>query len=156
MKTSFHNSLGFAVDQFSGVRFFARVFLNRVAPCGVALAIAAILFCGNGAIAQSAPSSPKAEESQAGNAENGKNLFIKYGCYECHGREAQGGGISGPRLAPNPDPLSVILTYVRHPMGEMPPFTEKVVSDKDLTDIYAFLKSRPQPPPVNSIPILKH
>ena len=93
---------------------------------------------------------------QSGNAENGKKLFVKYGCYECHGREAQGGGISGPRLAPNPDPLSVILTYVRHPLGEMPPFTEKVVSDKELADIYAFLKSQPQPPPVNSIPILKH
>lgn len=88
--------------------------------------------------------------------EIGKKTFVRFGCYECHGREAQGGGLNGPRFAPDPVPFSVELTYVRHPLGEKPPYTDKVVSDKDLADIYAYLKSRPQPPPVSSIPILKH
>jgi cytochrome c1 len=37
----------------------------------------------------------------------------------------------------------------------MPPYTAKVVSDKDLADIYAFLKSVKEPAPVDSIPLLK-
>ena len=107
-------------------------------------------------MAQSAAPTSKAGETQSGNAENGKKIFAKYGCYECHGREAQGGGLNGPRLAPDPLPLSAIRTYIRHPFGEMPPYTDKVVSDKDLADMYAFLQSIPQPPSTKSIPILKH
>jgi len=38
----------------------------------------------------------------------------------------------------------------------MPPYTAKVVSDKDLADIYAFLQSAKQPPPVKDIPLLKN
>jgi hypothetical protein len=36
----------------------------------------------------------------------------------------------------------------------MPPYTAKVVSDKDLADIYAFLQSVKQPPAVKAIPLL--
>jgi mono/diheme cytochrome c family protein len=38
----------------------------------------------------------------AGNAQKGKQLFQNDGCYQCHGREAQGGLGTGPRLAPRP------------------------------------------------------
>ena len=88
-----------------------------------------------------------------GNADNGKKLYTSYGCYECHGREGQGGS-AGARLAPRPIPLSVLLMYVRHPAGQMPPYTSKVVSDAELTDIYAFLKSIKQQPAAKSIPLL--
>jgi hypothetical protein len=37
----------------------------------------------------------------------------------------------------------------------MPLYTAKVVSDQDLTDIYAFLKSVPPPKAVADIPLLK-
>jgi ubiquinol-cytochrome c reductase cytochrome c subunit len=89
---------------------------------------------------------PKAANAPAGNAENGKLIFMKDGCYQCHGREGQGSNMSGPRIAPNPPPLEVILGYVRKPSGEMPPYTAKVISDQELTDIYAYLVSRPHPP----------
>jgi mono/diheme cytochrome c family protein len=114
----------------------------------IALALVAMLliFISTSARAQNAAQSSKASDSQSGNAENGKRLFVKYGCYECHGREGQGSSMTGPRLAPNPIPLEAIITYVRKPTREMPPYTEKVVSDQDLADIYAFLKSRPRPP----------
>jgi hypothetical protein len=36
----------------------------------------------------------------------------------------------------------------------MPPFTEKVVTDAELTDIHAFLASVPAPPAVKDIPLL--
>jgi ubiquinol-cytochrome c reductase cytochrome c subunit len=85
----------------------------------------------------------KAATAPTGNVENGKRLFMKDGCYQCHGREGQGSNMSGPRIAPNPPPLEVILGYVRKPSGEMPPYTAKVISDQELTDIYAYLASRP-------------
>jgi mono/diheme cytochrome c family protein len=94
----------------------------------------------------------KPSEAQAGKAENGKRIFIKYGCYECHGREGQGSAVTGPRVGPDPVPFEVFTQYMRKPAGEMPPYTDKVLSDQDLIDIYAFLRSLPQPPRVNTIP----
>lgn len=88
-----------------------------------------------------------------GNAENGKRLFTKLGCYTCHGYQGQGGA-AGAKLAPQPISTSNLIAYARHPRGSMPPFTAKVVSDTDLTDIHAFLASVPSPPPVKSIPQL--
>ena len=88
-----------------------------------------------------------------GDADKGKKLYTSYGCYECHGREAHGGS-AGARLAPRPIPLSVLMMYVRHPAGQMPPYTSKVVSDAEVTDIYAFLKSIKQQQPAKSIPLL--
>ena len=37
----------------------------------------------------------------------------------------------------------------------MPPYTAKVLSDSDLADIYAFVKSVPQPPKLDAVPLLK-
>ena len=87
-------------------------------------------------------------------AGTGAALYKKNGCYECHANEAQGGP-QGPRLGPNPIPLPRFLAYVRNPAGDMPPFTAKVISDQDLEAIYAFLQSRPMPPPVKDIPLLQ-
>jgi mono/diheme cytochrome c family protein len=83
----------------------------------------------------------------------GAALYRKNGCYECHVNDAQGGP-QGPRLGPNPIPFPRFVAYVRNPAGDMPPFTAKVVSDDDLSKIYAFLQSRPTPPPVKDIPLL--
>ena len=97
----------------------------------------------------------KSSAAPAGNAENGKQLFMKNGCYQCHGREGQGSVVTGPRIAPDPLPFEVISAYIRKPTGEMPPYTEKVLSDKDLADIYAYLQSRPHPPTAKAAPLLK-
>lgn len=88
----------------------------------------------------------------AGNVQNGKKIFDSYGCYQCHGHVAQGG--VGPRLGPHPIAFPAFSAYIRQPKGEMPPYTAKVVSEQDLADIYAYLESIPQPPPVKSIPLL--
>jgi mono/diheme cytochrome c family protein len=87
------------------------------------------------------------------NVNAGAALYKKNGCYECHVNDAQGGP-QGPRLGPNPIPLPRFVAYVRNPGGDMPPFTAKVISDDDLAKIYAFLQSRPTPPPVKDIPLL--
>jgi mono/diheme cytochrome c family protein len=104
--------------------------------------------------AQAAPQASKSAEPPRGDVEQGRKLYIKYGCYECHGTEAQGGGYTGPRLAPPAEPLEVLFSQVRDPVNDMPPFTKKVLSDHELLDIYAFLQSIPNPPAVNTIPIL--
>src|SRR5262245_14730467 len=90
-----------------------------------------------------------------GNAENGKALFAKTGCYQCHGREGQGSPATGPRLNQNPITYARFVSYIRKPSGEMPPYTAKIVTDQQAADIFAFLQSLPKPPAVESIPLLK-
>jgi mono/diheme cytochrome c family protein len=123
---------------------------GRAAVAFLAAAIFFIFAQVNVAAQESKPA-----DTPGGNPENGKTLFNKIGCYECHGREGQGSSMSGPRIAPDPIPLDALLRYVRKPTGEMPPFTAKVVSDQELTDIYAFLESRPHPQPAKDNPLLK-
>jgi mono/diheme cytochrome c family protein len=117
----------------------------------VALAMA-LIFTPTRVRAQNAAQASKPAEASAGNAENGKRIYTKYGCYECHGREGQGSTMTGPRLGPDPIPFEVFASYVRRPMLEMPPYTAKVVSDQELADIYAFLQSRPHPPAARPSP----
>ena len=90
-------------------------------------------------------------QTPSGDAANGKKIFSSYGCYQCHGYDAHGG--AGARLAPNPIAFANFQRYVRQPTGEMPPYTIKVVSDKELADIYAFLQTIPAPP--KEVPLLK-
>jgi len=90
---------------------------------------------------------------QDSGAANGKKLFSKYGCYECHGTQGQG-TTAGARLAPKPIALAALIAYVRRPGGQMPPYTAKVVSDAELADIRAYLASIAEPPPAKSIPLL--
>jgi len=113
------------------------------------LLLAAMIACAATAQAP-APTAP----APNGNAQKGRQLFASYGCYQCHGREAQGGAGTGPRLGPRPIAFAALVRYVRQPTGQMPPYTAKVVSDQDLADIYAFLQSLPAPPP--NIPLLNN
>ena len=105
--------------------------------------------------AQSASAPQKADNAPAGNAKNGKTVYTADGCYECHGREAQGGAGTGPKLGPSPIPYSVFAFQVRSPRDQMPPYTSKVLPDSELADIYAFVQSVAQPPKADSIPQLK-
>ena len=105
--------------------------------------------------AQSANAAQKTDTAPTGNAKNGKAVYTTTGCYECHGREAHGGAGTGPKLGPGAIPYSAFAFQVRSPRDQMPPYTSKVLSDADLADIYAFVQSLPQPPKVESIPLLK-
>jgi mono/diheme cytochrome c family protein len=97
----------------------------------------------------------KSETSPAGNAETGKKIFTKDGCYECHGREGQGAAQgAGPRIGPPLLSFEAFTKYVHQPTGQMPPYTSKVISDQDLADIYAYLQSRPRALPSKDIPLL--
>jgi mono/diheme cytochrome c family protein len=96
------------------------------------------------------PGAASAEPSAA----NGHALFMKVGCYQCHGTQGQGGA-AGPRIAPEPIPFDGLAAFVRTTSGEMPAYPAALLSDSDLADIYAYLQSIPRPPALADVPLLK-
>ena len=89
-----------------------------------------------------------------GDAASGAKLFVDRACWQCHGLAAQGGGIAGPRLAGRVQVWGAFDAYVRRPAEEMIPYTPKVLPDRELADIFAWLRSLPPPPAVASLPLL--
>jgi mono/diheme cytochrome c family protein len=89
----------------------------------------------------------------AGRAEAGALRFEQVGCYSCHSNQGQG-GTQGPRIGPDPIRWERFAWYVRHPAGQMPPYSQTALSDQDLADIREFLATRPEPRPLDSIPLL--
>jgi cytochrome c553 len=104
---------------------------------------------------QDQKSTAQAAAPATGNPENGKKIFNTVGCFECHDHEGQGGTGTGPRLAGDPITFSAFVSQLRHPASQMPPYTEKVLSDTQVADIYSYLHSIPKPPPASSIPLLQ-
>ena len=98
-----------------------------------------------GAVAGAGQAPARGPVAPGGIVDNGKKLFVKNGCAECHGLEGQGAPTSGPRIGPNPLPVAAFIKYVRAPKNQMPPYTAKVMSDQELTDVRAFLAARPKP-----------
>ena len=94
-----------------------------------------------------------AESSLTGNAENGKKLFVTYFCWSCHGSNGRAGG-TGPAITPSTRSAEDLIKYVRKPRGPMPPYTSKSISDRDLADIAAFLRTIPKDPDLKTIPLL--
>jgi ubiquinol-cytochrome c reductase cytochrome c subunit len=86
----------------------------------------------------------QASRSADGDVERGRQTFMRVGCYQCHGREAQGAS-SGPRLGPNPLPLAAFARAIRTPRNDMPPYSVKLLSDAELADVHAFVAARPRP-----------
>jgi len=91
---------------------------------------------------------------RTGDAARGAKLFVDRACWQCHGLAAQGGGIAGPRLAGRVQVWAAFAAYVRRPTEEMIPYTAKVLSEDELADIFAWLRSLPPPPTVESLKAL--
>ena len=89
----------------------------------------------------------------AASAEKGKADFMKYGCWQCHGMMGQG-GVTGPKLAPDPMPFDALSAFIRSSNRAMPPYMEAVLPNEDLADIYAYLKSIPKGKDAKDIPLL--
>jgi mono/diheme cytochrome c family protein len=107
-----------------------------------------------GVIALLAASSLRAQTAvPEGNEQNGRRLFSAYYCSACHGTLGQGGS-AGARIAPGPIAFAAFQKYLRHPTGQMAPYTAKVLPDRDLADIYAFLRSVTPGPSAKAIPLL--
>jgi mono/diheme cytochrome c family protein len=93
-------------------------------------------------------------DTPRGNAANGKKLFETVGCFECHGWAGQGGG-AGPKLI-GPPVYPAFIAQLRTPRQIMPPFTDKVLSNQQAADIYAYIVTFPKPPDPKSIPLLQN
>jgi len=110
-------------------------------------------------LALMAAGSPGAARSQAlpaGDAAAGKRTYLAVGCFLCHGRSGQGGAYNGPAppLAQTELPAEAVLAYVREPGGDMPPYVESQLSNQDVANIYAFLRSLPGRRAVREVPLL--
>jgi mono/diheme cytochrome c family protein len=95
-----------------------------------------------------------AQDAPKGNAQTGKTLYLKDGCYQCHGEGAQGAASTGPRLGPDPLPFDAFLRQLRTPAQEMPPYETPVLSDQQAADIHAYLATIPESPDWKTIPLL--
>jgi mono/diheme cytochrome c family protein len=97
-----------------------------------------------------------AQEQPTGDPVNGKRIYLADGCFECHGRAGQGGAMNyqTPALAKLELPVESFVAFLRAAPNDMPAFSAAVLSDKDATDIYAFLQSLPGRQPVKNFPLL--
>ena len=143
---------------------------SRVSGVVAVVIVAAVVAALHGPSAGKAQTAAKATRASSGNAKNGETgehqatvasdaakgqqLFVQYGCAECHLSKGQGARSTGARLGPPQIPQAAFVNYVREPTGEMPPYTRKTVSDEELADMYAFLQLIPPTPSWKTIPLL--
>ena len=113
---------------------------------GLAVALLTLGAC-NVAWSQNAP---------AGDVANGKRVYLAIGCYICHGRAGQGGAMNypAPSLAQTQHSLEVFRVFLRVGPNDMPAYVESVLSDKDVADMYAFVRSLPGRRPAKDFPLL--
>jgi mono/diheme cytochrome c family protein len=125
--------------------------MNRFKRIGSAALVSAMLGAGAGVVAQ-------AQNEPHGDAANGKRIYLAVGCFTCHGRSGQGGALNGPApiVASTALPFDGFKGQIRDPSNDMPAYSDAVLSDKDVADIYAFVKSMPGPRSPKDIPILNN
>ena len=85
----------------------------------------------------------KAQDLPPGDAANGKRVYLATGCFTCHGRAGQGGAYNGPAptLAKTVMPFEGFKMQIRNPSNDMPAYSEPVMSDREIADIYVFMQS---------------
>jgi mono/diheme cytochrome c family protein len=123
--------------------------LRMAAPVAAVITVVVAALAGGGGAAS-------AQDQPTGDPVNGKRVYLADGCFECHGRSGQGGAMNYqiPALAKLELPVESFVAFLRAAPNDMPTFSADVLSDKDATDIYAFLQSLPGRQPVKDFPLL--
>jgi mono/diheme cytochrome c family protein len=95
-------------------------------------------------------------EEAAGDAANGKQVYLKLRCFTCHGRAGQGGAFNypAPPLASLELPVEAFQAFLREPPNDMPAFSPAVLSDKEAADMWAWLHALPGRKPAKDFPLL--
>ena len=107
------------------------------------------------ALGLAAAGAAQAQNAPAGSAERGFKVYMHHACYTCHGTVGQGGERgAGPKIAPNPWPWTAFAMQTRKPRGVMIPYSEKVLTDQELADIYAYILTIKPGPAAKDIPLL--
>ena len=92
--------------------------------------------------------------AQQGDAKRGEKMFKDYSCYACHGFSGQNG--PGKRLVPMKMATVAFTAYVRSPgTNQMPSYSAKVLSDQQLADIWAYIRTLPDSPAAKDIPLVQ-
>ena len=116
-----------------------------------------MLFIAACAIAFGAASAPT-QDAPKGDPARGKQTYMADGCFLCHGRVGQGGGYNSPvpALAKTEMPFEPFKLQLREPADDMPAYSEHVLSDLEVADIYAFVQSLPGRRNPKDIPLLNN
>ena len=102
-------------------------------------------------IASAVAVAAQAQPASTGNVQAGRDLYLRYSCYACHGYDGHGG--AGARLVPMRMTVERFTAYVHNPR-QMPPYSVKLLSDAQLGDVWAYIKSLPASPDAKDIPLL--
>jgi len=70
--------------------------------------------------------------------QHGQVLFHKY-CYQCHPHGEAG---LGPAINANPAPMAAFRAQVRGGFGAMPAFPDKIIPDRELDQLLAFVSAQ--------------
>src|SRR5262245_19878039 len=109
-----------------------------------------LLFIG---VCLSAVATAQTQPAPTGNVQTGKDLYLRYSCYACHGYDGHGG--AGARLVPMRMTGERFTTYLRSPRTpQMPLYSTKLLTDAQLGDVWAYIKSLPASPDAKDIPLL--
>lgn len=76
----------------------------------------------------------------AGNAQEGLKVFQASGCAGCHANNGRAAGV-GPKLAGTAKDEAGVAAIIRNGKAPMPGYTAEQVSDKQLADLVAYIKS---------------
>ena len=133
-----------------------RRFSKKTMPRQFGIAVLAGVALGASVIAHALIA--HAQDEPRGDAGNGKRIYLAVGCFTCHGRAGQGGAYTGPApvLAGTAMPFDGFKGQIRSPANDMPGYSDAVLSDKDIADIYAFVKSLPGSRSAKDISILNN
>ena len=112
-------------------------------PLGIAAPVLLLLTLG---------ATPAWPDEPGDEAEEGLELYISQQCWQCHGYEGQG-GVAGVRIARTVLPYEAFARLVRF-TNLMPAYSPKVLGDDQLRLIYDYVRSIPEPPPLEEIPEL--
>lgn len=118
------------------------------------------------------PAGPQTQQiatAEAGNAANGKAIFMAHQCWACHGYNGETGtrlmredGTFIPRL----QTLNSFISFIRAPRpNEAPPVGSSVsmpsygatsLPDQQAADLWAYIRTfKPTQPPLKDIPLLE-
>jgi len=132
--------------------------------CAVAtLALGAVALFGPARAADASPDTSQGASKDAagdvpsGDARNGQRLYLAIGCFACHGRVGEGGAFNGPApvLARTVLPYDSFKLQLREPWNDMPAYSESVMPDNEVADVFAYVRSLSGPKDAKAIAILK-
>jgi mono/diheme cytochrome c family protein len=125
---------------------------------GMKLALGLLAAAGVVALGIGGDLPARAQDAAKGDAANGQRIYLADGCFTCHGRVGQGGNYYGttPTLAKTELPFEGFKQQLRDPVRVMPAYSQTVVSDTEVADIYAFLQTLSGRRPAKDFPILNN